>query len=93
MEPVEANKFVMFRTWWSIEADSNSMVNKIPDTFSSMVFGVEVIKFHVLFCVHHVKYFTKINLMESSDEDVYRPGLGCYPVFQDYFYFRLIILI
>ena len=70
MEPFEEMKFVMFRAWWSIEADINSTVNKIPDTFSPMGFGFEVRKLHYLSCVHHVKYFTKTNRMEIGDEYV-----------------------
>ena len=38
MEPVKAKKFVVFVTWWRVEADANLMINNIPDTYSSMEF-------------------------------------------------------
>ena len=46
------------------------MVNKIPETFASMGFGVEDRKLHVLSCVHHVIVFTKVKLIERNDEEI-----------------------
>ena len=60
----------MFRAWWRVEEDYDFMVNKIPETFASMGFGVEDRKLHVLSCVHHVIVFTKVKLIERNDEEI-----------------------
>ena len=93
MEPVKANKFVMFGAWWRVEVDVNRTVNNIPANFSSMGFGVEFRKLYILSYVHHVKCFPKVNIMESGDKDSKRPGLGYYTVCQDSFNCCLIFLI
>ena len=43
------------------------MVNMIPDTLSSMGFGVEINKLHFRSCSHHVNYVLEINIMEGCD--------------------------
>ena len=68
-------------------------INKIYENFASVRFRVEIRKLHVWSCVHHVKCFTKVKLMESGNNDVERPGLECYTVLQNYFYCFLIVLI
>ena len=40
MEPVKSNNFVMFISFWRVEADADSMLNITPETFASMGFGV-----------------------------------------------------
>ena len=37
--------------------DSNHAVYEIPEAFSAMSLGVEVIKLHVRYCVYHIKCF------------------------------------
>ena len=59
METSETKKFVMFRAWWRVETDDNSMVNNIPETSPPMWFGVEISKFHIWSCVQNVKCLTK----------------------------------
>ena len=62
MEPFKAKKLVMFWYWWRIEVGTNSVVNDIPENFSSMEFGVDIRKLRVWFCLHHAKYFAEIEL-------------------------------
>ena len=73
--------------------ESDCTVNNTPKTLASMEFGVEVIKLHVLSCVHHFKCFAKVNLMESGDGYFYRTALNFYSTFQDSFYCLIIFLI
>ena len=47
MAPEKANDFSIFISCWKIEAGAYLTINKIPETFPSTRFGVEVSKFHV----------------------------------------------
>ena len=47
MESVKAKKIVVFIALCRVDAESNFTVNKIPETFDSMGFGVEVSKLHI----------------------------------------------
>ena len=47
MEAVEANKFLMFRSWYRIEAGSYGVIDEITDNFSLMGFGVDIHELHV----------------------------------------------
>ena len=87
MEYIKEKNFVMVISWWRVEADANLAVNKIPEIFHSMGFGVEVSKLHFWPCIHHVKCFTKVIRMKNGDKDVKTTGLGWYYIFQDSLYF------
>ena len=81
MEPVKVKRFVMVGYWWRVEEGANHMVNKIPETLAFMGSGVEVRSLYVWYFVHHVEWFMKVILMESGDEGIKKPGLGCYYVY------------
>ena len=92
MEPIKANKFVVFETWWRLEAYADCMVNHIFYKFASVRFAVESIKLHALTYGHHVKN-TKLDLMESVDEDINRHLIGVLSCLIRLFYCILSILI
>ena len=71
--------------------ESNYAVNNIPEKHLSMGFGVDMNKLHVSSCVHHVRFFAGMKLMECGDYKIERPGLGSYPVCQDGFYCHLVV--
>ena len=85
MEPVKEKQFVMVRAWWKVEGDADCTVNNISDNLSSTEFGFEVRKLHVLYCVHHVNFFTKVKLMEISGKEIKRHILVCYTVLKTTF--------
>ena len=66
----------MLRAWWRTEAYADLTVINVPETFASMVFGVETSKLNVKYCVHHVKCFKKMKLTESNYKGVYKSEFG-----------------
>ena len=67
MEPVEANKFVIFWSWWRIETDANFSVNNVPENFSSVGFGVNISQLKFLYFVYQVKCFVELILVYCGD--------------------------
>ena len=72
---------------------TNCAVNEIPETFSVMMFGVDISKFHVSSYVRHVKCLSEVKLTEIFDQDVKWNLLGSNNFFQDSFYYCLIFLL
>ena len=55
MEHVEAKKFVIFWSWWRIDADANIAFNKISENLSTMGFEVDINKLQLWSCVQQLK--------------------------------------
>ena len=90
---INSKYFVSLITCRIIERGSNCVLYDIPEAFSTMRLGVEVRKLHIIYCVHHYKCFSEIQLIDSSDKDVGRSILVSYSVLQYFYNCCLVIII
>ena len=91
---LDQTSFLIVKWYWGrIEPGANGMINEISDNFSAMSFIIEVSKLHVWSCVHHFKYFSEVKLLESSDYDIKRSGLGSDYICHYYFNCWLVVFV